>query len=81
MDPSAFTVERFVRECAQGRLETVKKMLPKMRERVSLPVLQNSKTSFFLILLIDLVIFKLRSITRVAGRPHYKLQLIRDTRI
>lgn len=35
LDTSAFTVERFVRECAQGRVETVKKMLPKMKERVS----------------------------------------------
>jgi len=33
---TSFTVERFVRESAQGRIETVKKMIPKMKDRVSL---------------------------------------------
>jgi hypothetical protein len=32
---NSYTVERFVREAAQGRVETIKKLLPKMKDRVS----------------------------------------------
>lgn len=31
---TSYTVERFIKEAAQGRLEAVKKMLPKMKDRV-----------------------------------------------
>ena len=32
---NSYTIERFVREAAQGRVETVKKILPKMKDRVN----------------------------------------------
>ena len=32
---TSFSAERFVREAAQGRIENIKKMLPKMKDRVS----------------------------------------------
>lgn len=31
---TSYTVERFIKEAAQGRVEAVKKMLPKMKDRV-----------------------------------------------
>jgi len=32
---TTINIERFVREAAQGRVDTVKKMIPKMKDRVS----------------------------------------------
>ncbi|CAL8095409.1 unnamed protein product [Orchesella dallaii] len=32
---TSYTVERFIKEAAQGRVETVKKMLPKMKDRLN----------------------------------------------